>query len=86
MADPSPLSEIRQIPKEKGRCRLGGGGNTGWSMSGMYEYVGTARTFWVPWLTARGWGTVVWWYGGWETAGPKEDGGTAARGADAGGC
>lgn len=55
-------------------------------MSGMYEYVGTARTFWVPWLTARGWGTVVWWYGGWETAGPKEDGGTAARGADAGGC
>lgn len=33
-------------------------------MSGMYEYVGTARTFWVPWLTARGWGTVAGWYGG----------------------
>lgn len=32
MADPSPLSEIRQIPKEKGRCRLGG-----WWEHGMVD-------------------------------------------------
>lgn len=43
-------------------------------MSGMCEYVGTARTFWVPWLTARGWGRVVWGEGsgsegGWRHCG-----------------
>lgn len=35
-------------------------------MSGMYEYVGTARTSWVPWLTSErmGDGGMVVWGGG----------------------